>query len=89
MEVECWIARDECIDGPELIPACVDSFPTSCTGVTLEEFVTCRIDALTSFLSDNATISCDSPAQLPTATVPSTCAAAYERCPELQDLLPR
>ena len=81
----CAAVRDSCTTGPDVIPVCTDTVPM-CPNITIDEYVTCRIDVLKSFVEYNRTITCESAQPLPPDPDPASCAGAYERCPAMRML---
>jgi hypothetical protein len=80
----CTEGQDACRTGPDLLPVCTETIP-ECPNVSVDEFVTCRIDVMTSFVEYNRVISCEAPPAAPEAPVAS-CVSVYERCPALASL---
>jgi hypothetical protein len=82
---ECTASQEACINGPMILPICSQSVP-DCPDITIEEFVTCRTDALLSFVEYNRSISCDTPPGLPGEAEVASCVGPYQRCAPLAAL---
>jgi hypothetical protein len=81
----CPATRDMCVDGPEIIPVCTQTAP-DCPEVSIDEFVRCRRDVLTSFVEYNRQFTCESMQPLPLEPALGGCVTVYERCPAAQAL---
>lgn len=82
---ECSASQEACVAGASIIPMCAQSVP-DCPEITIEEFVTCRTDALVSFVEYNRMITCDTPTDIPAEAEVPSCVGPYQRCPPLAAL---
>jgi hypothetical protein len=81
----CAEIRAACLDDLQLPVTCNPQAFPACSDVTVDEFLTCAVAAITSRANYEATIACESDlSTLPAPQTPAVCLGPYARCPALQ-----